>query len=418
VATAANEERAGLVGCYFKNRGRAEAEDSLEELNALAEAAGARVCGQILQERNAPDPAFFIGRGKAEELHDLVQMLTLDLAIFDDELSPAQQRNLEDRVGCKIIDRTQLILDIFSRRARSREGKIQVELAQLSYMLPRLVGKGTMLSRLGAGIGTRGPGETKLETDRRRIHKRISKLRSDLERFQSQRRLQRSRRHGVPVPVVALVGYTNAGKSTLFNALTREKTVVGDQLFATLDPLLRRIALPNKLEVILADTVGFLRKLPHEIVAAFRATLEEVREADLLLHVIDINSSNWRDQVCAVEEVLQKLDVPNTPMINIYNKVDLGHDDGSNHPSESQTGPIYLSARTGGGVNHLIQRITRELDSFYVQVELKIPYRQAVLLSQIHEHGRILSRTYEDDGIRIAAEVTRSAVRSWRKYLT
>src|SRR5438552_4465527 len=267
IDTRARVERAGLVGCYFHSRDRSRAEESLAELAALAEAAGAEVIERFLQERKQPDPALFVGRGKASELRLRVEDAGLDLLVFDDELSAGQQRNLEDATGCKILDRTQLILDIFARRARTREGKLQVELAQLNYLLPRLAGRGVELSRLGAGIGTRGPGETKLETDQRKIHKRIHKIREELERVRAQRHLHRTFRTSVPVPIISLVGYTNAGKSTLFNALTHGETYASNQLFATLDPLLRKVKLPSNREVILSDTVGFINKLPPTLVS-------------------------------------------------------------------------------------------------------------------------------------------------------
>ena len=337
--------------------------------------------------------------------------------IFDDELSPGQQRNLEEKTGCKIIDRTQLILDIFARRAHTREGKLQVELAQLNYLLPRLTGKGTMLSRLGAGIGTRGPGETKLETDRRTIRGRIASLRQDLEKVRNQRQLQRSKRQGIPIPVVALVGYTNAGKSTLFNALTGAETVTSNQLFATLDPLLRRVKLPNQLEIVLSDTVGFVRKLPHHIVAAFRATLEEVTQADLLLHVVDISSPYWGEQAAAVDEVLAEMGVEKTPRIIVLNKIDLLPVDGGAHAATpAGKGSVSVSARRELGMSELLDRIMQELDAFSVRTELKIPYRQAGLLSRLHNQARVTSEVYEDDGIRIEVELPRSLALSLRRY--
>ena len=408
-------EKAGLVGCYRTARDRDRAEDSLHELEALAEAAGARVVERVLQERPHLDSAYFIGRGKAEELHLRAEAGDLDLVVFDDELTPGQQRNLEAKIGCKIIDRTQLILDIFARRARTREGKLQVELAQLNYLLPRLAGKGTMLSRLGGGIGTRGPGETKLEMDRRRIRNRISSLSKDLDKIRQQRQLQRAKRQGIPLPLVALVGYTNAGKSTLFNALTRAGTVSSAQLFSTLDPLLRRLTLPSRLEIVLSDTVGFVRKLPHDLVAAFRATLEEVRQADLILHVIDVSSPHWREQVAAVEDVLNQLEVQSTPRIEVYNKVDLLEPDTAAAMSRL-TRSVAVSARAGMGLDALMVRIDEELESFSIEAEFRVPYDQAGILSRLHEQGRVISETYEDDGIRIAAEVPRSTVRSLGRY--
>jgi GTP-binding protein HflX len=407
-----------LVGCFFNGREKARAEEFLQELEALAEAAGATVIDRLLQERPAPDPAFFIGRGKAEELRLLAEAEDLDLIVFDEELTPGQQRNLENKVGCKILDRTQLILDIFARRASTREGQLQVELAQLNYLLPRLSGKGTLLSRLGGGIGTRGPGETKLEMDRRRIRSRIARLRRELEQVRRYRKLQRTRRQGVPVPIVALVGYTNAGKSTLFNALTQAGTEESSRLFETLDPLLRRVNLPNGLEIVLSDTVGFVRKLPHDIVAAFRATLEEVREADLLLHVIDISSANRREQAQAVDDVLVQLDVNKTPTIAVYNKTDLlpagtaaGVADLPGHRS------VPISAKTGEGLSALIQGVVEELESFAMEVELKIPYAKAGVLSRIHDHGKVLDEVYESDGVRVSAVIPRSAARSLSRFL-
>jgi len=376
------------------------------------------VIEQVLQERRQPDPALFVGRGKAEELRLRVEDAALDLLVFDEELSAGQQRNLEDATGCKILDRTQLILDIFARRARTREGKLQVELAQLDYLLPRLSGKGTMLSRLGAGIGTRGPGETKLEMDRRRIRNRIALLHRDLERVRLHRQLRREKRKGIPIPVVALVGYTNAGKSTLFNALTHAGTVSSGQLFSTLDPLLRRLTLPNQLDIVLSDTVGFVRKLPHNIVAAFRATLEEVREADLLLHVVDFSSSAWREQMSAVEEVLKELGVQDKPRIDVYNKIDLLPENvRDGEPDFGGKTGVALSAFQGKGIDKLRDRLGKELDSYSVRVELKIPYQNARLLSRLHGGARITSERYENDGIRVDAELPRSIAHSLRRYL-
>jgi GTP-binding protein HflX len=411
-------ERAAVVGCYSTGVSKPRAEESLDELESLAEAAGAIVVERMLQERQKPDPAFFIGRGKAEELRLLNEAEKLDLIIFDEELAPGQQRNLEKRIGCKILDRTQLILDIFARRARTREGQLQVELAQLNYLLPRLAGKGTMLSRLGGGIGTRGPGETKLEMDRRRIRSRITRLRRELEQVSANRKLQRTRRQGVPVPIVALVGYTNAGKSTLFNALTQAGTEESRRLFATLDPLLRRVMLPNHLEIVLSDTVGFVRKLPHDIVAAFRATLEEVKQADLLVHIIDLSNENWREQAHAVEGVLAQLEVTKTPVIAAYNKIDLLPADAPGRmPPLAGHRPVLISAKTGSGLPLLIREIAADLESFATEVELKVPYSNAGVLARLHARGRILYERYEHDGVTVKVVIPRSAARSLRPYL-
>jgi GTP-binding protein HflX len=388
------------------------------ELRALAQSAGAEVLLEVMQERPAPDPAFFIGRGKADELHLQGEALDLDLVVFDNELSPGQQRNLENRIERKVLDRTQLILDIFARRARTREGKLQVELAQLTYLLPRLGGKGILLSRLGGGIGTRGPGETKLEMDRRRIRKRLIHIRRELEKVQTHRRLQRTHRQGIPVPIVAFVGYTNAGKSTLFNALTRAGTVESEQLFSTLDPLLRRVTLPNKLDVVLSDTVGFVRKLPHELVAAFRATLEEVREADLLLHVVDYASPNWRDQKRAVEEVLVELEAANKPTIVVYNKIDLlAGELSADPPADGSRGAVSLSAKEGRNLAALFERIQKSLDSFSIRLELMIPYAKSGILAELHHQGRVASEVFEEHGVRVEVDLPRSAAASLREYL-
>ena len=388
------------------------------ELQALAQSAGAEVLLEVMQERPAPDPAFFIGRGKADELRLQVETLDLDLVVFDEELSPGQQRNLENRIERKVLDRTQLILDIFARRARTREGKLQVELAQLNYLLPRLAGKGILLSRLGGGIGTRGPGETKLETDRRRIRKRLIHIRRELEKVQTHRRLQRTHRQGIPVPIVAFVGYTNAGKSTLFNALTRAGTAESDQLFSTLDPLLRRVTLPNKLDVVLSDTVGFVRKLPHELVAAFRATLEEVREADLLLHVVDYASPNWRDQKRAVEEVLVELEAANKPTLVVYNKIDLlSGERSADPPADGSRGAVSLSAKEGRNLAALVVRIQESLDAFIIRLELMIPYAKSGVLAELHRQGRVASEAFEKNGVRVEVDLPRSAAASLREFL-
>ena len=306
-------ERAALVGLAIRGSKRFDVDHSLDELNGLAEAAGATVALRVTQERATPDPATFIGSGKLDDLASECARFAVDIIIFDNELTPAQLRHIEERVDRKVIDRTQLILDIFARRARTREGKWQVELAQLKYLLPRLAGSGIALSRLGGGIGTRGPGETKLETDRRRIRQRIHAISREIDSIRQRRRHSRARRQKASVPLVALVGYTNAGKTTLFNALTRESAEASDALFVTLDPLVRQVSLPDRRRLLMSDTVGFIDRLPHTLVAAFRATLEQVAESDLVLHVIDAASPHRERHVEAVRRVLEEVGAANVP---------------------------------------------------------------------------------------------------------
>ncbi len=352
-------ETALLVGVVTHRQSRWEAEDSLAELDQLARSAGARVVGTVLQERDRFEPRYLIGKGKAEEIRGRVG--SVDVVILDEELSGSQQRNLEQLLGRRVVDRTGLILDIFAQRAHTREGKLQVELAQLDYLLPRLAGAWTHLERLGGGIGTRGPGETQLESDRRRIKTRMAKLRRDLDQVRRHRAVLRRPRQRIPFPIVALVGYTNAGKSSLMNALTHAGVPVRDQLFATLDPTLRRLALPGEQIVLLSDTVGFIRKIPHQLVAAFQATLEEVQEADLLLHVVDVSHPNAQAQQAAVEEVLGELGLADRPTVLVYNKIDrLGT---QAMPWASASGRVATSAKTGVGLDALRGEIAAALNA-------------------------------------------------------
>ncbi|HEY1866123.1 MAG TPA: GTPase HflX [Candidatus Acidoferrales bacterium] len=359
-----NRERVLLVGVGLKKspRGRmgdptSAGRDSLEELTELAESAGAKIEGSLLQVREALDPATLVGRGKLEEIRMEAEMRHVPLVIVDHNLTPVQLRNMEKGIGRRVIDRTQLILDIFATHARTREGQLQVELAQLNYLLPRLAGKGAELSRLGGGIGTRGPGEQKLETDRRRIRDRVGKIKQAIETVRRQRTTRRRARQAVPLGMIALVGYTNAGKSTLFNALTHAEVLTSPQMFATLDPTIRAVRLPSRRRVLLSDTVGFLRDLPPDLIAAFRATLEEVQEAALILHVTDISNPHHAEQDAEVEKVLDDLGVKNTPRVHVFNKIDqldpeqLANLQSANGHNEQKA---FTSAATGAGLEDLL----------------------------------------------------------------
>ncbi|MHB8171101.1 MAG: GTPase HflX [Thermincolia bacterium] len=399
-------EKAILVTLVTGRETTWTADDSLHELAQLAETAGVTVVDKILQKRERPDAALYLGRGKVEEISLLRQTIGANIIIFDDELSPAQQRNLEQATGTKIIDRTTLILDIFAQRASTREGKLQVELAQLKYMLPRLTGFGQVLSRLGGGIGTRGPGETKLETDRRRIRKRVSDLENELAGVRKHRALQRAGREAGGLSIVAMVGYTNAGKSTLLNHLTEAGVLVEDKLFATLDPTVRRITLPDNKEALLIDTVGFIRKLPHHLVAAFRATLEETLEADLLLHLVDASHLGHQGQIQAVNGVLASLHAKEKPTLLVLNKIDQVQD-----PIELGFAPteflavVEISARYGKGLDKLLKLIGENLPTKRIRNQYLIPYDQTGVLALIHRQGKVLVEEYLAEGVRVEAEV-------------
>jgi GTP-binding protein HflX len=332
---------------------------SLDEMRELATSAGARIIDEVIQRRDRPDPATYIGKGKVEELREQVVLEGVDLVIFDDELSPGQAKNLEEALDIKVVDRTGLILDIFARRARTKEGKLQVELAQLEYRLTRLAGYREYLSRLGGGIGTRGPGETKLEMDRRQLRQRISTLKKDIEQIRKHRQLHRDRRRRDGLPLVSLVGYTNAGKSTLFRALSKEDTLVSRRLFSTLDTLIRRIQLGQNLPILISDTVGFIRKLPHQLVSAFRATLEEVVEADLILHVIDVSDPAHDEKREVVLKVLEEIGAGNHPMLTVFNKMDLVPELRAGERISSEG--IFVSAVTGEGLQHLVGEINHQV---------------------------------------------------------
>lgn len=397
------------------------AEESLEELAELARTAGAEVAERVLQARQAPAAATLIGSGKIQEVKALARGLGAELILFDHELTPVQQRNLEKQLEARVLDRTQLILDIFASRARTREGQLQVELAQLNYLLPRLTGRGVEMSRLGGGIGTRGPGETQLETDRRRIGRRIRHIREQLEKVRSSRARQRGKRGGVPVDTVALAGYTNAGKSTLFNALTSARVVESARLFATLDPTLRALELPSRRRVLLSDTVGFIRGLPTTVVEAFRATLEEVREAALILHVVDVASPHRREQARQVEQVLAEIGARDKPRLLVLNKTDLldPADRAARVEVERREWPegvvVAVSAKTGDGLDGLREMVDASPALEPVtEARFRFDLRDGDKISFLHEHARVLETRYTEDGVEVLAAVTESVRRRLR----
>ncbi len=371
----------------------------LEELRLLAVSAGAEVCATLTGRRERPDVATYIGKGKAEELRDIAASERIDVAIVNHDLSPAQERNLEKIAGCRVLDRNGLILDIFAQRARSHEGKLQVELAQLEHLSTRLVRGWTHLERQRGGIGLRGPGETQLETDRRLIRERVKHLTARLEKVRAQREGRRKARHKIPIPTVSLVGYTNAGKSTLFNRLTGAGVYAADQLFATLDPTMRRVALPGHAEVILADTVGFIRHLPHRLVEAFKSTLEEVAEADLLLHVVDAASPERLEQIEQVQEVLKEIGADSIPQIAVFNKIDLTHETPRIEPDESgQTARVFLSARTGAGLDLLTEALSQHYRRARIHRRLRLDAKDGRLRALVYEHLNVLEEVVTVDG--------------------
>ena len=457
-ATDDEEERAVLAGidapmtCALWTT-----EDSLAELAELARTAGATVVGTFIQKKAKPDTAFFLGRGKVEEMAMFIQNERATLVIFDDELTPSQQRNLEMALGVKILDRTALILDIFAQRARTAAGKLQVELAQMKYSLPRILGQGLVLSRLGGGIGTRGPGETKLEVDRRRIRRRIHDIEGEIERLKKERLLHRERRRAARIPVAALVGYTNAGKSTLLNALTGADVFAEDKLFATLDPTTRSLRLADGREILVTDTVGFIQKLPHTLVQAFHATLEEVVEADLLLHVVDVSNEAAEFQIEAVTEVLKELGAAEKPMLYVLNKLDrltnsAGGTDGvdaaaSGDPSDDarhdaaggffegeipslEEAPLppavlrllrgregcAISARTGAGLADLQEKIASFFRTGEVELTLHIPFTENAAVTRLHEAGKIVQTDYDEHGTLVTVRLPEEEAARFRRY--
>jgi len=386
-------ERAILVGIRHPRESSIEARESLFELERLAHTAGAVVVATTQQEIKKIEPSIYIGKGKLEEIRSLIAKYQIDTVVFDEDLTPGQNRNLEEALRCKVVDRTGLILDIFAQHAKSREGKLQVELAQCLYFLPRLVGQWEHFGRLGGGIGTRGPGETQLEVDRRRVRERISSIKQQLQKVERSRNLHRQQREGVPIPTVAMVGYTNAGKSTLMNQLTQAGVLVEDKLFATLDPTVRRLKLPSGRQVLLSDTVGFIRKLPHALVEAFKATFEEVRAADLLLHVVDSSYPTWQQQKEVVESVLRELDLHEKPTIEVFNKIDLlGASAANGHGAR-------ISARTGQGVEELLAQIEERMHEGFRSYRVRVPYHRGDCLEWLYRVGEIRERHDGEDGV-------------------
>ena len=391
-------------------------EESMAEFRELAVSAGAEVAGEFVQRRDRPDPATLIGHGKLQELAGAAASANADLVLFDHDLTPSQQRNVERELDMPVIDRTQLILDIFARHARTREGQLQVELAQLEYMLPRLTGRGIEMSQLGGGIGTRGPGETQLEMDRRKINRRIRHLQQQLENVRRTRAQQRQRRESIPVETAALVGYTNAGKSTLFNALTKAGVLESSRMFATLDPTLRSITLPSKRKVLVSDTVGFIRNLPHNLVTAFRATLEEVQRASLILHVSDASSPHVRDQQEQVEKVLDELQARDKPSLRVYNKIDLVSEEKREALSHIKDTAV-VSALKGIGLEQLLQKIDQALTSDrIISAHLIIPQSEGKVLATLEAKCRIMARDYRESEVALTVEAPESLLRKLLRF--
>lgn len=400
------QERALLIGLEKEGVSKWDLRDSMEELRELASSAGAEVVDTVTQKLQRPTAPYYIGKGKAELIKDSFQHQHVTSVIFDDELSPAQGRNLENLLSRKVLDRTQLILDIFAQRARSREGRLQIELAQLQYLLPRLTRMWHHLSRQTGGIGTRGPGETQLEVDRRRVQERIARLERELEEVRKTRAVQRQGRKRHQWPTAAVVGYTNAGKSTLLNLLTGADVVTEDRLFATLDPTTRSLILPNKQRLLLTDTVGFLRKLPHTLIESFKATLEEVSEADLLVHVVDVSHSRVDEHMAAVEAVIKELDAFGKQTVIVFNKMDTVE-----NPELIESylkrfpGSVAISARTGAGVSNLVHALQNALSAWRLQSRFRIPVSESALIAEIHRVGHVLELKYEGGDAVIVANV-------------
>src|ERR1700676_5227796 len=400
------QERALLIGLEKDGVSKWDLRDSMEELRELANSAGAEVVSTVTQKLQKPTAPYYIGRGKAQLIKESFKDRQVTSVIFDDELSPAQGRNLETLLARKVLDRTQLILNIFAQRARSREGRLQIELAQLQYLLPRLTRMWHHLSRQTGGIGTRGPGETQLEVDRRRVQERIARLERELESVRKTRAVQRQGRKRHQWPVAAVVGYTNAGKSTLLNLLTGADVVAVDKLFATLDPTTRSFVLPNKQRVLLTDTVGFLRKLPHTLIESFKATLEEVSEADLLIHIVDLSHPRVDEQMDAVDAVIKEIEAFGKQTLIVFNKIDhLKNRELAETYVKRFSGSVAISARTGEGVNKLVQALQEALSSWRLRLHFRIPTKESALLAEIHRVGHVLELKYKENDAVIVAHV-------------
>jgi GTP-binding protein HflX len=411
-------QRALLVGTGVGARTLEAAEQSLDELALLTDTAGAEPVATELQRRDRPDPATYIGKGKAQELRELAEALDVDVVVFDDELTPAQQRNLERLFARDVVDRVALILDIFAQHASSQEGMLQVELAQLRYRLPRLRGRGVQLSQQGAGIGTRGPGETQLEVDRRRILRRITKLERDLDHLSRTRATQRKARQRRAIPTVALVGYTNAGKSTLLNRLTSADVLVEDRLFSTLDATTRRLRLPGGETVLATDTVGFVRRLPHELVEAFRSTLDEAADAELLVHVVDGSAVDPDAQIDAVREVLIEIGAGEVPELLVVNKIDEADPSAVDDLLAVYDGSVAISARTGEGIDKLTDVIGARLRALSPIYELVVPYDRGDVLASLHRDGEVLVEVHDDQGTRVRARLPQAVASRVNEFVT
>ena len=416
-AQASRDNSAGLTAAKAPNIPEFSAEESLDELRSLAVSAGAEIVGEFLQHRDRPDPATLIGSGKLEEIAGATASVSADLVLFDHDLTASQQRNIENLVNTRVIDRTQLILDIFAKHARTREGQLQVELAQLEYMLPRLSGRGIEMSQLGGGIGTRGPGETQLETDRRKIHQRIRHVKEQIENVRRVRAQQRARRESVPVATIALVGYTNAGKSTLFNALTRAAVLESPRMFATLDPTIRAVSLPSRRKALLSDTVGFIRNLPHTLVSAFRATLEEVQRASLVLQVSDASSPLSEEQDAQVDKVLRELEADGKPRLRVMNKIDLLPPK-QRESLRDDASRVHVSAAKGIGMSTLLDRIDAMLSEDPLsRVRLRVPQKEGKMLALLEARSRIYSREYKGGLVELEVEAPESVLRKMREWV-